>query len=290
MTRTVYRERIPHSDPRLRRHILHDSESWRYPFDTTGITIASVEHERILPILNQRKIGKCTAEAALGILGTAPYWSADLMSAYAKVFGSADDNGTNQFYSAEEQLDGHGSFPPVDDGSSGLTSAKVARTAGLISGWTQTFTLDDFLKALQKYPISCGTYWYNSMFTCPSSGILDVTSGSGIAGGHQYEAVGYDSTTGLIWFDQSWGTWGLDGRFAIPDVTFGALLARKGDATIFTPVTQPAPVPTPTPVVPTAADVKLNAELGGWPDAYHLGTSNARVAHLLQTWRTESGF
>ena len=287
--RTIYRERLHRADPRLGRHVLHDSESRRFVFDTSSLTIQSVEHRRVLPILNQLRVGKCTAEAALSVLGTEPYWSPSLMDRFANAFGSADDKGTDGLYSAEQNIDGDGPYPPNDNGSSGLTSAKACRAAGLISGWTQVFSLDAFLRALTRYPISCGTVWYQSMFHPDTSGVLTVDTKSGIAGGHQYECVGYNVGTDRLKFANSWGTgWGDRGYFYMPVATFGALLAKQGDATIFTPITQPAPVPTPAPVVPSAADIALNAAVGDWPDAHHIGRT-AVVAHVLQTWRIAEG-
>lgn len=290
MARTIYRERIPSTDGRLRRHILHDSEAWRYPFDTRGLTIASVEHRRILPILDQADVGKCTAETGLGLLGTKPYACVDVNEAWKRAFGSLDDVGTDRLYNAEQNLDGDGPYPPNDHGSTGLTLAKVLRAAGLISGWTQTFTLDDFLKALTRFPIAVGTYWYQSMFKPDRTGLVAVDPTSGIAGGHEYECVGYSTATGLVKFANSWGEgWGDRGYFYMRASMFGKLLADKGDATIFTPISQPAPVPTPVKPVPSAADLKLNAQLGDWPDGYHLSASAQRVAHALQTWRIEEG-
>lgn len=246
MTRTIYRERIHSTDPRCRRHVLHDSESRRYAFDTSGLSIASVEHERVLPILDQLNAGKCTAEAGTGVLGTEPYYSDAVAAAYAKAFGSFDDHGTDRLYSAEETLDGDGPYPPNDNGSTGLTLAKVLRNAGVISGWTQTFTLADALKALTRYPLAVGTYWYNSMFTPDSEGIVTVDTSSGIAGGHEYEVVGYDSSRDLVKLANSWGTsWGAGGYFYLDSVDLGRLLSKQGDVTIFTPAGQPAPTPTP---------------------------------------------
>jgi hypothetical protein len=187
--RTILRERIPHTDPRLQRHILHDSESRRYEFDTTGLTIASVEHQRTLPILDQGPVGSCTAECGTGILGTAPYSGTGAAgAAFVRAFGSWDQAGAYRLYSAEETLDGDGPYPPNDQGSTGLTLAKTLRAAGCISGWTQTFSLTAALQALTVYPLARRTYWYNSMFDPSPEGVLTVDPASGIAGGHEYES------------------------------------------------------------------------------------------------------
>lgn len=280
----IYRERIPSTDPRLKRHILHDSRSRAYEFDTAGLSIASVEHQRTLPILDQRQVGKCTAECGLGTLGTAPYYGADLMAAFARAFGSADDAGTDRLYSAEETLDGDGPFPPQDNGSTGLTLAKVLRAAGLISGWTQTFSLDDALKALTQFPLATGTLWYNSMFDPSPEGILTVNPASGIAGGHEYEVVGYDATRGLAKLANSWNTsWGINGFAFMQAEDWGGLLAKQGDVTIFTPNTQPAPIPTPRPPNADPADVTFAAAFRQWAQHPRLFGS-ARLKDAGHAW------
>src|SRR5262245_50700699 len=74
MTRTIIRERIPSTDPRLRRHVHHDSESRRYAFDTAGLTLVSTKHQRRIPVLDQGQLGSCTGNAGVGCLGTDPYY------------------------------------------------------------------------------------------------------------------------------------------------------------------------------------------------------------------------
>jgi hypothetical protein len=299
VTRTIYRERIPSTDPRLKRHILHDSESRRYAHDTSGLTVASVEHERTLPILDQGNVGSCTAEAGFGVLGTAPYsGSQQAGAAIVAAFGGWDQAGAYRLYSAEENLDGDGPYPPNDNGSTGLTLAKALRAAGAISGWTQTFTLDDALKALTQFPLAVGSFWYNSMFTPDAEGIVTVDPASGVAGGHEYEVVGYDAARGLVKCANSWGTgWGAAGFFHLAAEDLGALLAAQGDVTIFTPIDQPAPTPTPVPPDPTPppppspppgpdpADLALVAAIGDWPEDHHFGEA-AHVAHAMRTWKT----
>jgi hypothetical protein len=287
VTRTIYRERIHSTDPRLKRHVLHDSESKRFEFDTSGLTIASVEHKRVLSILDQAQVGSCTAETGFGVLGTEPYYSDALAAAVARAFGSFDQPGAYRLYSAEEQIDGSGTYPPADEGSSGLTLAKALRAAGLISGWTQTFSLDAALKALTAYPLACGTVWYNSMFDPSPTGVLSVRSSSGVAGGHEYEVVGYDATRGLVKIANSWGTsWASAGYAFMQAEDWGALLADRGDVTILTPLTAPAPVPTPVPADP--ADAAFAAVLRRWVHRPHL-LGNAAMARAARTWLAAKG-
>jgi papain like protease len=289
LTVEIYRERIPSTDPRLKRHVLHDSRAWNYRFDTTGLTIASVEHPRTLPILDQGQVGSCTADCGLGILGTEPHASLAMDLAVKQQFGSFDQQGAYRLYSAEETLDGDGPYPPRDEGSTGLTLAKVLRAHGLISGWQQTFTLDDALKALTQYPLAVGTVWYQSMFTPGVGGTLFVDAKSGVAGGHEYEVVGYDAASGRVKIANSWGAgWGLDGYAYMQAEDLGALLARRGDVTVFTPATDPAPVPTPP--VPVDVDQAFAAVLrhDNWIGKPHVG-DNRRVALAGRAWLTHHG-
>jgi hypothetical protein len=278
---TIYRERIPATDRRLNRHVLHDSRSKLYRFDTTGLRVTSVTHHRDLPILDQGQVGSCTADCGLGILGTDPYYVANSSAAFARAFGSWDQAGAYRLYSAEEELDGDGPWPPNDNGSTGLTLAKVLRAAGIISGWTQTFTLDDALKALTQFPLAAGTIWFHSMFDPhPVTGVVPVVRTSGVAGGHEYELVGYDAARGLVHIANSWGTgWGQYGYAWVQAEDLGWLLSQQGDVTVFTPAWRPAPVPVPV----GDRDAALTAVAVPWVARRHVG-SNARMAAALKTW------
>lgn len=283
VTRTIYRERIPSTNPRLNRHVLHDSWSRLYPFPTEGLSIASVEHERVLAILDQGEAGSCTADCGTGIMGTVPYAGDAVTAAFVKAFGSFDQAGAYRLYSAEETLDGDGPYPPNDNGSTGLTLAKVLRAKGLISGWQQTFTLDDALKALTVYPEAIGTIWLNSMFDAPASGVLSVARSSGVAGGHEYEAVGYDATRGLVKIANSWGTsWGLAGYAYLQAEDLGWLLDQQGDVTVFTPASQPAPTPTPAPGDPYPA---WRAIAYPWAHGHHTSIAgNSKMAAATRAY------
>jgi hypothetical protein len=286
-TYTIYRERIPSTDPRLKRHILHDDRSRLYPFDTRGLALQEFHHEETIPVFDQGQVGSCTADAAFGTLGTAPYYSGVLAQKVAERWGGLNQAGAYRFYSDEENLDGDGPYPPQDNGSTGLTSAKVLRDAGIIAGWTQTFTVEDALMAGSQQPVSCGTYWYNSMFTPDDKGVITIDPSSGIAGGHQYVMVGYDPATGLIEFRNSWGSgWGDGGHFYAREDSWGTLLENQGDVTVFTIPGDPQPQPVP----PDAATAALVAALrhNNWAFHHHIGDS-ARVAHAGQAWLIDNG-
>jgi hypothetical protein len=284
----IYRERIPSTDPRLKRHVRHDSRAFLYRFNTKGLSIQTVEHPRFLSILDQGEVGSCTAEAGLGLLGTAFYFNPDTEKPFIKAFGSFSQDGAYRLYSAEEDLDGDGPYPPNDNGSDGLTCAKVLRAAGVISGWTQTFSLTDALKALSKTPFITGTNWYNSMFETSSTGIVKVDTHSGLAGGHEYEVVGYDAKSDMVKFANSWGSgWGDKGFFYMKSEDWGKLLSLQGDVTIFTPITKPAPVPTPPPD-PTDPDDILAAAVKPWALKRHAGTPRT-IATAIKTWLVATG-
>lgn len=239
---TITIEKYPRLDPRLGRHRRHDSRAFLFPHPTAGLTIQKVRWERVVPIFDQGNFGSCTANAGLGMLGTAPYYTPSILSLVTAALGGFNETAAQKLYSAEETLDGDGPFPPQDNGSSGLTCAQVLRAAGLISGWTQTFTLEDALKALTVQPFITGIPWYNSMFTADADGFVTVDVSSGLAGGHEIDVLGYDPATDLVEFANSWGTgFGVAGHFWMKSADYGILLSQDGDTTIFTPVTQSAP-------------------------------------------------
>jgi hypothetical protein len=330
VTRTIYRERIPSTDPRLGRHVLHDSQSRRFPVDTAGLSIVSVRHTRRIAILDQGQLGSCTGNAGVGCLGTDPYYGtlapsrllastplsvdemADLRArlaeaassgAPAMVLGdsvvytrsrtlprySLDEPGAVQLYSDATAVDDYpGQYPPEDTGCDGLTIAKVLTAVGEISGYTWAFNLGDALKALSVTPYITGINWYADMFNPTPEGL--VRPAGALAGGHEIVVDEYDSTRGWVGFTNSWGSsWGLAGRFYMAAEDYGTLLGQRGDVTVFTPATLPAPVPTPpAPVPPADPDVVFAAVLRPWVARRHIG-GNAVVQRAAKTWLAARG-
>lgn len=293
MPRTIYRERIPSASPLLGRHVHHDDESRRYAFDTSGLSIVSAKHQRRIPVLQQGDLGSCTGNAGIGALGTDPYY--DTLTKWQLGAGTGytfDEEGAVRLYSDATRLDDYpgGYYAPEwqDTGSDGLSIAKALKAAGEISGYQHTFSLDDALKALTLYPVITGTVWTADMFRPDPDGRVHPTGA--LAGGHEFVADEIDAEQRRVWFTNSWGAgWGVDGRFYMTFADFGQLLADKGDVTIFTPLSQPAPTPTPpspSPVDP--ADATFAAVLRQWVHRPHL-LGNAAMAKAGRKWMAEKG-
>lgn len=239
----------------------HDSESRRYAYPTSGLTLKSTKHQRRIPVLDQGQLGSCTGNAGIGCIGTDPFFETLRSHATAQHFEALargitsgvyplTEEGAVALYSDATAADDYpGQYPPTDTGSDGLTIAKVLTAAGEISGYQHTFSLQDALLALTQRPVIVGTIWTDGMFEPDPSGRIRPTGN--VAGGHEYVLDEIDVENEDVWGTQSWGpNWGVTrderpGRFCISFDDFGTLLDQQGDVTIFTPLTAPPPTPVP---------------------------------------------
>jgi hypothetical protein len=249
---TITRRDIPEAKVKgkpLGRHVRHDSRSLSYLVQPDG-TVVTARWNRLIPVLDQKQVGSCTGNAATGALGTEPdYDSLKTQLAQGLTLNEAE---ALKLYSAAEDIDGDGPYPPNDHGSSGLSVAKAAQNAGLISGYTHITSIAAAQTAIQTGPFIVGTDWYTSFDTPDSNGVVAIAKGATVRGGHEYECIGYNATTDLWEMVNSWGTtFGVGGHFFYSTATFKALLADQGDATVLVPLTAPAPTPTPPPPAPT---------------------------------------
>lgn len=250
--------RIPELAPtadgagRLGRHVKHDPRSLAYQVvaGPRG-ALVSVRHERYIPVLDQGGLGACTGNAAEGAAGSGEIFPAIPVTVPARPTGDADADETQAvaLYSRATQLDDYdGTYPPTDTGSDGLSVAKAAKEAGLISGYTHATSLDAALTALAAGPVIAGINWYSSFDEPDQDGRISIGRGAYVRGGHEICLDELDVENRLIGFTNSWGeSWGKAGRAFIGWDDFERLLDEDGDVTAFVPVTEPAPTPTPTP-------------------------------------------
>jgi hypothetical protein len=276
----------------LGRNVHHDSRNLNYRYRRAAPTLVSVLHNRNIPILDQGNVGSCTGNGEVGVLGCDPNFAA-LPGGHALL----DEALALRIYSGAETIDGDGPYPPNDNGSSGPSAAKAAMKIGLISGYTHCLSLADVLDALQTQAVSIGINWYDSFDSPSGSGLLSISSGASVRGGHEPMLRGIDVDAKLVFGDNSWGTsWGLKGSFTMSWDTLTRLLAEDGDGTVSVPLSQPAPTPTPPTPVPTPApvpsgspaDMSLYYATHTWAQARHVG-GNATTAKALNAWAAAKG-
>ena len=225
----IYKEKIPSTDKRLGRNINWDSRSANFTFDTSGLVIKDVIHQRLIPILNQGDLASCCGNAGIGNINTCPF------TLNSNVY-TPDENGAVKLYSDAEKIDGGVGYPPEDMGTSGLSIAKALKNAGLISSYYHCYTLNDTLKALTQYPCLVGISWFSDMFNPDPDGRVHPTGN--LVGGHEVEAFQIDTENGRIWCANSWGSdWGVNGTFYLTWADFYKLLSQQGDTIVLIPPT-----------------------------------------------------
>lgn len=206
---------------RLGRHVHHDPRSKAFLADRAPIK--SVQHASVGLPLDQGNVGKCTAEAIVGALNSAPDFDG------GRPLTDAD---ATAIYERETQLEGQ-PYPPNDPGGSGLMVCKAAKAMGLIHSYRHALGLQHALEALVLRPMIVGMPWYSTFDEPDASGLVVIGPHATIRGGHEVCADGIDAEKELVWFWNSWGkSYGVGGRFCMSFATLERLLAEQGDVTV----------------------------------------------------------
>ena len=238
------------TDPRLGRHVEHDSRSLAYPVTAeVPKELTDVFWPDVAPVLDQGNLGACVGFTGADFLNTT--FAASVRTAVNK--GSFFDNTDGgRFYHLATLSDNiAGTYPPDDTGSSGLGLAKALKKLGYIKSYLHAFTWAQFQSAIATQPVCMGTLWTNGMFKCDSYGVIHVGSLSqdNIAGGHEWMIRGISYTKGLCLGRNHWSAkWDtvdgeknviptgnkVPGEFWIPikDVQKLLLSANQGDVTV----------------------------------------------------------
>jgi hypothetical protein len=221
-------DEVVHEGMRLGRNMWLDARSLAHMVENDvqemGRPLKSCQWQRVLTVLDQGQLGSCTGNAGTGALGTQPFYDAVGRTVLP---ASGDAAAAEQFavelYADATVVDGYpGTYPPDDTGSSGLAICKVLKSRGTITGYRWARTAYGFLQLLQNGPVLQGMPWYNAFFAPDSQGFIDSDpnwASSGVAGGHEVEAVGVeidttDAFSSVITYVNSWGTgWGDSGQF-----------------------------------------------------------------------------
>jgi hypothetical protein len=281
---TLTLKRLDAADPRLGRHVAHDSRSLRYLAPRRDPRkLASVRHHVNIPILDQGNLGSCTGHAGTNVLAGDAFWQAG-----RDAIGTSDPHlYAVGVYSDATSVDSWpGQYVPDDTGSDGLSVAKVLQQRGLISGYQHATSLEAALTALAERPVMVGTNWLEGMYDPDPTGKLTVSGA--VAGGHEYCLDELDVAGKRVWMRNSWGdTWGMQGRAWMAWDDLGTLLAADGDCTVLVPLTQPPPQPGPPPKPNLSPDVKQLAD--AFARYLHASAGPSYLRKAAQIWLTSKG-
>jgi len=192
-------------------------------------------------------------------------------------------------YSGAEDIDGDGPFPPNDNGSSGQSAAQWTLNQKLISGYTHASSSADMADALQDGPVIVGVNWYDSFDNPGSGGLISVSPGASVRGGHEFLVRGCKVSDQLFLADNSWGaSWGNAGSMEFSFATMDRLFSEQGDCTVSIPLSQAPPVPVPP--VPQTADQALWDVAGPWAAQVRTRPDLVTLKASLETWKTANNF
>lgn len=208
----------------LGRVVDHDERSRAFPA-RGAVAQRSVLWGHHAPVLDQGSLSSCTGNAAAQLINTDVFAS-------CRPHGYLTEMDAVKLYSYATRMDGisNNTYPPIDQGSSGLGVAKAGVQLGYFRAYKHCFGFDQFASAVQLQPLIVGTNWYDGMTKPDKDGFGHPTGA--LAGGHEYLCLGISYETQTLTFLNSWGSgWGKSGRFFMHFEDFKGLLADRGDAT-----------------------------------------------------------
>lgn len=191
------------SGKRLGRHIDNRTAAHRQTGGPPPLApaIVSVTHKSYGLPLDQGDLGSCTANALCGALNTVPHYQARMTPQPPKLV----ETQAIDLYSAESVLEGYGPVPPADPGGTGAYVCEAAMQRKWVSDFQVATGLDEALRALVLRPEIIGINWYDSMDSPTSAGVVTITPGAQIRGGHELVVVAIDAMRKRIGLPNSWG-------------------------------------------------------------------------------------
>lgn len=197
------------------------------------------------PVLDQGQISGCTGwsgadwlNSASAVLARKRYNKARIGNASAKYVGNAD--GLYLYEQATQNDDLSWTYPPTDNGSTGLGVAKALQKMGVIPEYKWTFDFNTTLAYAQQQPVLLGTVWTDAMMEPDAHGILNIGTDAQVKAaddngeGHEYCLIGGNLKTGLARIRNHWtAQWGLGGDALIPLSQLETLIIKyRGDVCV----------------------------------------------------------
>lgn len=211
-------DRHPHWDHRNENYLVRDSALAQ---KTTSVPTHK-SHTRCT-WLDQGKEGGCVGYSEATSLSYAPKSIPKMPASFAEYC----------YYEAKQYDD-----MPGDDyeGSSVLGGQIAGVKNGYLESYTWAKSVGDICLALTEAPVNFGINWYNNMFNVSDEGIITISPGDTIAGGHAIVGDAFKTTKAgiiLVRLAQTWGkSWGENGSAWIADTDIERLLAEDGECAV----------------------------------------------------------
>jgi hypothetical protein len=209
MDNTTSGEGIPRATGFIDTPDTLDPRNWNYPIPPSATPPASIRWYRPSGVvLDQGEYGACSAFGSYGCVIDTPILEHSSHSGSAKPDAS-DAEALTLYYDAA-YMDGRTDPLDITAGVSMQSCAAILKNdRKWISRYEWAFNWEQFLSSFSRGPI------YGAFMT---TSFLDVDASGHAHGGESTEtahAVVFDELdveNERIWFTNSWGTWGIDGR------------------------------------------------------------------------------
>jgi hypothetical protein len=170
--------------------------------------------------LDQGREGSCVGHG----------WKHFLMAEPIRVSRPNVDPTAITIYHEAQKVD---EFPGEDyEGTSVRAGAKYLQSRGIIGEYRWAFdlrTLAEFV--LLTGPVVVGMNWYSSMDSPDAQGVVRITNGARIRGGHCWLILGRNEKKAMSECLNSWGIrFAKKGRFYVPDEYMERLIKENGEA------------------------------------------------------------
>jgi hypothetical protein len=121
--------------------------------------------------------------------------------------------------------------PGMDSGTSVRAGAKALAGFGRLTSYVWAFSLQPAIEwVLTTGPLVLGTDWYSSFSSPDRHGIVRISPGAAVVGGHCYLLRGVDRRQALARCSNSWGDgWGVSGEFLLPFQVLERLIRDRGE-------------------------------------------------------------
>lgn len=216
--------------PGLGRVYIPDERDQAYPLsallraEPTPVLRHFRYHSTFWPPLDQGATSQCVAYSLVGHLYSSPI-------RHPRTWTTAD---LAALYRRAQELDEWPGREPAYFGTSVRAGCKALQEKGLVSGYYWAQSLDDIIAwLLRDRPLILGVAWYSSFDAPGADGVLHITDGAYIRGGHALLAYGVNTKKRLVRVQNSWGErWGTQlGRGWFPfDVLERLVFQEPGEA------------------------------------------------------------